>query len=94
MLFLAVDLTKDDEKSPWRVVKGSFQSVSVLSTPALSELAPLGMSKYSHLSDGTLDLVLVRQCEKKDFERYLKRHGNTKNQVTLEKHTFQTFNNK
>ena len=31
--------------------------------------------------DGCLDLVLVHETSKKNFQRYLRRHGNDKDQV-------------
>ncbi|CAH1789548.1 unnamed protein product [Owenia fusiformis] len=72
-----IDLTKE---SPWRSTKGSYMNVAVFTLPGLSEMAPQGLSKYTHLADGCMDLVLVRNTERKDFIRYLKRHGNSKNQ--------------
>lgn len=47
----------------------------------LWSFAPQGISKYGHLADGLLDLVLIEQTTRKDFLRYLKRNGNSKNQV-------------
>ena len=64
-------------------MKGHYLSVSILALPARGEYCPLGMSKYAHLADGTMDLILVRETKKKEFMRYLRRHGNTKNQVSM-----------
>ncbi|XP_062581294.1 ceramide kinase-like protein [Saccostrea cucullata] len=73
-----VDLSKDE--SPWKVSKGSFLQVGLFSIPARSELAPEGLSKFSHLNDGCMELVLIKNINRKDFIRFLKRHGNSKNQ--------------
>ncbi|KAJ8314270.1 hypothetical protein KUTeg_008831 [Tegillarca granosa] len=69
------------EESPWRASKGSYLHVSLLCIPGYSEVAPEGLSKFSHLSDGVMDLVMVKNVPKRDFVRFIKRHGNKKNQV-------------
>lgn len=56
-------------------------NVSILAIPGNCEIAPQGISKFTHLSDGNVDLVVVKQVERKDFLRFLRRHGNSKNQV-------------
>ena len=56
-------------------------NVSVYAGPCVSEMAPLGLSKYSHIADGCLDLILTKEVDRKDFIRFMKRHGNAKNQV-------------
>ncbi|XP_048755336.2 ceramide kinase-like protein [Ostrea edulis] len=73
-----VDLSKDE--SPWKVCKGSFLQVGLFCIPARSEIAPEGLHKFSHLNDGNMELVLVKNTNRKDFVRFLKRHGNSKNQ--------------
>ncbi|GFO42066.1 ceramide kinase-like protein [Plakobranchus ocellatus] len=72
-----IDLPQD---TPWRTVKGKYMNVGLFTIPGRSEMSPQGLCKYTHLSDGTLDLVLVKETEKKEFVRHLKRHGNSKNQ--------------
>ena len=62
-------------------VKGEFVNVSIFSLAGLSELAPRGMSPLTHSNNGLLDLVLVKPVDRKQFLRYLRRHGNAKNQV-------------
>uniref|UniRef100_K1PUU2 Tetraspanin-33 n=1 Tax=Magallana gigas TaxID=29159 RepID=K1PUU2_MAGGI len=51
-----VDLSKDE--SPWKVCKGSFLQVGLFCIPARCEFAPQGLSKFSHLNDGCMELVL------------------------------------
>ena len=80
MLFVLSELK---EKTAWKVIKGHYMNVSVLALPGRGEYSPLGMSKYGHLADGCLDLILVEQTNKKEFLRFLRRHGNNKNQVAI-----------
>ena len=42
-----------------------------------------GLSKYGHLGDGCIDLILVDSVPRKDFYRFIKRHTNEKNQLDL-----------
>jgi len=39
------------------------------------------MSRYGHLTDGCLDLILVEKVNTREFTRYLKRHIKSKDQV-------------
>ncbi|GFS14015.1 ceramide kinase-like protein [Elysia marginata] len=72
-----IDLPQD---SPWKIVKGKYMNVGMFAIPGRTEMAPQGLSKYTHLSDGTVDLILVKETERKEFVRHLKRHSNSKNQ--------------
>ena len=60
---------------------GEFLNLSVLATPCYNSLAPLGLSKYSHIADGCLDIVLVQDVKRKEFMKFMRRNGNSKNQV-------------
>merc|ERR1719239_954746 len=53
-------------------------NVGLFSIPGLCDLAPQGLHRYSHLCSGVIDLVLVKETEKKEYVRYLRRHGNMK----------------
>ena len=72
-----MDLSREN---PRKSIKGHYLSLSILSNSGRCEFAPHGCSPCAHLSDGTMDLVLVSETNRKEFTRYLKRHGNTKNQ--------------
>ena len=76
------DLAKHED-NPWKSIKGEYLNVSIFTIPGRSEIAPRGLSKFTHLNDGVIDLVLVKNVERKEFIRLLKRLGNTKNQVSL-----------
>ena len=71
----------EHEDTPWRSRKLDFLNIGLFANPGRSELAPRGMSKYSHLNDGAIDLVLVKDAPRKEFIRMLKRLTNAKNQV-------------
>lgn len=49
----------------------------------MSRLAPYGINQYGHLGDGIMDLILVKRTDRREFVRYLKRHGSEKNAVRL-----------
>lgn len=68
------------EDTPWRSAKGDYMNIGLFTLPGRSELAPRGYSKYTHLNDGVIDMVLVKETERKEFIRMLKRLGNSKNQ--------------
>jgi hypothetical protein len=46
------------------------------------------LAKFGHLADGLLDLIIVEPVTRKEFLRYIKRNGNSKNQVN---NIFQIF---
>ena len=70
--------------SEWKTLRGSFIHVSLLSNAALCDFAPGGgLSKYAHLGDGNIDIILVEPVSRRDFYRFLRRHTNTKNQLAL-----------
>lgn len=56
-------------------------NVSLFAVACLDDLAPLGFSKYTHLADGCIDLVIVNNVKRKEFMKFLQRVGNAKNQV-------------
>lgn len=60
-----------------------FLNIGLFTLPGRSELAPRGLSKYTHLNDGVIDLVLVKDAARKEFVRMLKRLTNAKNQVCI-----------
>ena len=78
-LSVLLEITMQEHQD--HMAKGEFLNVSLYSTPSSCDMAPLGLSKYSHLADGCMDLILVHNTERKEFMRFLKRHGNAKNQV-------------
>ena len=53
------------------MVQGEFRSVMAVVTPCRSDLSPVGLSPGSHLADGRIRLILVRQCSHLDYLRFL-----------------------
>ncbi|ESO96582.1 hypothetical protein LOTGIDRAFT_143976, partial [Lottia gigantea] len=74
-----IELAEKKENS-WRTLKGDFMNVGIFTVPGICEFAPQGLSKFTHLNDGCMDIAVVKKVERKDFIRFLRRHGNSKNQ--------------
>jgi hypothetical protein len=72
---------QNEVEKNWKVLHQNYLQVAVLTNAGLWSFAPQGLSKFGHLADGLLDLVLIEPTSRKDFLRYLKRNGNSKNQV-------------
>ena len=70
-----------DEDSPWKTLHQNYLQVAVSTNAGLWSFAPQGVSKFGHLADGLLDLILIEPTGRKEFLRYVKRNGNSKNQV-------------
>ena len=74
---------KSEVSDEWETIRGAYMHVSLLSNATLWDLATGGgLSKYGHLGDGCIDIVLVEPVSRKDFYRFLRRHTNPKNQVS------------
>ena len=80
---------QNQEKKHWKMLRRNYLQVAVLTNANLWSFAPQGLSKFGHLADGLLDLILVEPTTRKSFLRYIKRNGNSKNQV--DKTTFLCF---
>lgn len=66
----------------WKKISGTFIHVELVANAMLSDLAcGGGLSKYTHLADGSMDLILVDKVPRKEFYRFLRRHTNRKNQM-------------
>lgn len=77
-----INYNRNEAYSEWEIIRGSFMHVAFLTNSMMWDQAPGGgLSKYAHLADGCIDLVLVDQISRKDFYRFIKRHANRKNQV-------------
>ncbi|XP_033640055.1 ceramide kinase-like protein [Asterias rubens] len=64
----------------WISLTGNFLSISALTLPNLCSWCPRGLSPLTHLADGRLDLVLVRDTARGEFVQHLRRHATTKDQ--------------
>ena len=73
-----------NEENEWETIRGSFIHVACLTNATLwDQSSGGGLSKYAHLADGNIDLILVDKVSRKDFYRFIKRHTNVKNQVNF-----------
>ncbi|XP_074658798.1 ceramide kinase-like protein [Tubulanus polymorphus] len=77
---IITDLRNGDVEQDWKKLQGPYINVSIMSNPGRCQMAPRGFSKYAHLADGYMDLIVVTSTDRKSFLRFLKRHGNYKNQ--------------
>ena len=75
-------IEKQKKGEEWKKIHGSFIYIALLSNSSKwSHIAPGGLSKYAHLADGFIDVILVEPTSRKEFYRFLKRHANNKDQV-------------
>ncbi|XP_070192354.1 ceramide kinase-like isoform X2 [Littorina saxatilis] len=57
----------------WRTVSGKFVAINSVTVSCRCPLTPEGMSPYSHLGDGCMDLILVSDCSRVDYLRHMAR---------------------
>lgn len=74
------NLNTEKEKN-WKTFQNEYLQVSVFTNANLWSYAPQGFSKYGHIANGLLDLVLIEPVSRKEFLRYIRRNGNSKDQV-------------
>ena len=72
-----------DREKNWKRIQEELMQVAVFTNASLWSFAPQGLAKYGHLADGLLDLVIIEPVVRKEFLRYIKRNGNSKNQVKV-----------
>ena len=63
----------DKKPGEWRRVEGNFIGISGANISCRCALSPLGMAPFAHLSDGYLDLILVKKASRLGHLRYLLR---------------------
>jgi len=65
--------TQETSDSCWRSEIGKFVAVNSVTMSCSCDLSPPGMSPYCHLGDGCMDLILVSDCSRVDFLKFLMR---------------------
>eukprot|EP00891_Asterochloris_glomerata_P006863 jgi/Astpho2/6863/Aster-06535 len=60
-----------EAKGQWHTRTGSFKSIMAIVTPCRSDQSTLGLAPYSHLSDGRIQLVLVKECSILQYLQFL-----------------------
>lgn len=61
----------------WKVVEGSFAGIMLVIMPCRSQKSSKGVARYGHLSDGNIHLVMVKQCSRLQYLRFLMRLSNS-----------------
>uniref|UniRef100_A0A8C6T8K6 Ceramide kinase n=1 Tax=Neogobius melanostomus TaxID=47308 RepID=A0A8C6T8K6_9GOBI len=69
-----------DRREGWTVLSGKFIAINTACISCACPRSPKGLSPSAHLADGTMDLILVRECSRIDFLRHLLRHTNKDDQ--------------
>ena len=67
--------SKETSANEWKRVDGRFLGISAANISCRCSLSPRGMAPFAHLSDGHLDLILVRKASRLNHLRYLLRTG-------------------
>lgn len=75
----------NEKEKHWKTLQNEYLQAVVLTNASLWSFAPQGLSKFGHLANGSLDLILIEPVGRKEFLRYIKRNGNSKNQVYEQK---------
>lgn len=57
--------------APCWAVQGDFKGIMAVISPCRSDRSTLGLFPYSHLSDGRLHLILVKNCSILQYLRFL-----------------------
>ena len=78
----------DENKPEWRHISGKFVAINLVTVSCRCSLSPLGMSPFTHIGDGCMDLILVHDCSRTDYLRHLIRIPNRNaNQVRILQNT-------
>lgn len=59
------------QQAAWRTREGTFKSIMAVLMPCRSDRSAQGLAPFSHLADGRLQLILVRQCSRASYLRFL-----------------------
>lgn len=68
---LSLALSPAGVQGQWHTRTGSFKSIMAIVTPCRSDQSTLGLAPYSHLSDGRIQLVLVKECSILQYLQFL-----------------------
>lgn len=55
----------------WKTVTGRYKSIMAVVTPCRSDRSTLGLSPFSHLADGRIHLVLVKDCSVLQYLKFM-----------------------
>ena len=60
-------------KDGWQKVKGRFIAINSFAIACKCALAPSGTSPCSHLGDGCVDVVVIKECSRVEYAKHLVR---------------------
>lgn len=66
-------LNPSNSNGEWKRVEGRFIGVSGANISCRCSLSPQGMAPFAHLSDGHMELIVIRQTSRLSHLRYLLR---------------------
>ena len=55
----------------WQTTEGRYKSIMAVLMPCRSDRSGLGLAPYTHLADGRMQLILVKQCSRLQYLRFL-----------------------
>ncbi|KAK9866560.1 hypothetical protein WJX84_009195 [Apatococcus fuscideae] len=67
----SLSASQHSHASQWQHQNGQYKSIMVIVSPCRSDMSPAGLSRYSHLSDGRITLVLVKRCSVLQYLRFM-----------------------
>ncbi|KAL4517220.1 hypothetical protein Ndes2437B_g06825 [Nannochloris sp. 'desiccata'] len=70
-------LSLSHRQRDWKTVEDDFAGVMLVIMPCRSDKSTAGVARYGHLSDGNIHLVLVRQCTRLQYLRFLLKLSST-----------------
>ncbi|KAL4226177.1 hypothetical protein ACF0H5_014163 [Mactra antiquata] len=68
----------------WQTVIGKFVAVNSVTMSCSCDISPPGMSPFCHLGDGCMDLILVSDCSRVDFLKFLLRTAKGEERQSLD----------
>jgi ceramide kinase len=55
----------------WKTCHAKFHSIGAAVMSCRNEKAPEGVAAHAHLADGLLHLILIRECSRPDYLRFV-----------------------
>lgn len=78
----------DDENTSIVCIKGRFLAINAATMTCRCGHSKYGMSPSQHLGNGCADLIIVSQCPRKDYLKYLFRTGGFSDKSPVSKNVY------
>lgn len=59
------------QTATWKTCHAKFHSIGAAVMSCRNEKAPEGVATHAHLADGLLHLILIRECSRLDYLRFV-----------------------